>query len=226
MFSRIAPAYDRLNRLLSLRIDTLWRRRLVRESGLRPGGRVLDLCTGTGDVLLDFHRGVPGCRGAGLDFSAGMLALARPKLRGLPFALKQGDALAVPYPAARFEACSMAFGLRNLLDVPKGLREMRRLLKPGGRALVLELTRPSALPVKALYWPYLHLWLPLVGRLVSRDGQAYGYLRDTIEAFYEPAAVLKMMRAAGFTQVRAVRLTGGLATLFIGDVPKHHRRKA
>jgi len=219
MFTRIAPGYDLLNRLLSLRIDTLWRARLAAESGLKPGGRVLDLCTGTGDVLLDLHRRIPGVTGVGLDFSAGMLALAGPKLKGLPFELVQGDALATKLRPASFDACSMAFGLRNLVDVPRGIAEMRRVLKPGGRMLVLELTRPRSLPVKLLYWPYLHLWLPLVGRMISPDGSAYRYLRDTIEVFYEPAQIVEMMARAGFANAHALPLFGGLATLFIGDAP-------
>ena len=225
MFTRVAPGYDLLNRLLSLRIDTLWRARLVRESGLAPGGRLLDLCTGTGDVLLDFHRRIPGVTGVGLDFSSGMLALARPKLKGLPFELVQGDALKAPFKAASFDACSMAFGLRNLTDVPKGLAEMRRLLKPGGRVLVLELTRPRNPLVKLAYWPYLHLWLPLMGRLLSPDGSAYRYLRDTIERFHSPEQVLAMMADAGLAQARALPLMGGLATLFIAEAPATARRK-
>jgi demethylmenaquinone methyltransferase/2-methoxy-6-polyprenyl-1,4-benzoquinol methylase len=224
MFTRIAPGYDLLNRLLSLRIDTLWRARLAAESGLKPGGRVLDLCTGTGDVLLDLHRRIPGVTGVGLDFSAGMLALAGPKLKGLPFELVQGDALATPFKAGSFDACSMAFGLRNLVDVPKGLAEMRRVLKPGGRVLVLELTRPRHPLMKLAYWPYLHLWLPLMGRLLSPDGAAYRYLRDTIELFYGPDQVLAMMAEAGLAKPRALPLMGGLATLFIGDVPIKRRK--
>jgi len=229
MFTRVAPGYDLLNRLLSLRIDTLWRARLVAESGLAPGGRLLDLCTGTGDVLIDFHRRIPGLTGVGLDFSSGMLALAGPKLKGLPFELVQGDALATPFKASSFDACSMAFGLRNLVDVPKGVAEMRRVLKPGGRVLVLELTRPRNPLVKLIYWPYLHLWLPLMGRLISPDGSAYRYLRDTIEVFYEPEAIVAMMGQAGFENARALSLMGGLATLFIGEAPAksiEKRRKA
>jgi demethylmenaquinone methyltransferase/2-methoxy-6-polyprenyl-1,4-benzoquinol methylase len=217
MFSRIAPAYDLLNHLLSMRIDTQWRKRLVQESALGKGQKVADLCTGTGDVLLDFHRQIPGCAGLGLDFSPAMLAIARRKAAGLPFEWVQGDALKTGLKSGQFQAVTMAFGLRNLLDVPKGLREMKRLASPGGRVLVLELTRPKSLLFKMLYFPYLHFWLPLVGRLVSRDAQAYAYLRDTIEAFYSPEQVVAMMRESGLEQVRAIPLTGSLATLFIGD---------
>jgi demethylmenaquinone methyltransferase/2-methoxy-6-polyprenyl-1,4-benzoquinol methylase len=219
MFSGISPSYDRLNRLLSLRFDVSWRRRLVAESGLGPGGRVLDVCTGTGDLLFEFGRRVPGCQGEGLDFSEGMLEVARQKDASRGFRFIQGDALKMPFAPQRFDAVCMAFGLRNVVDLVKAFREMARVTRPGGKVLALELTRPQGLLLKALYLPYLHFYLPLVGRLVSGDAQAYRYLRDSIQGFFEPAQVLGFMAKGGLPKSRAIPLSGGLATLYVGEVP-------
>jgi demethylmenaquinone methyltransferase/2-methoxy-6-polyprenyl-1,4-benzoquinol methylase len=224
MFTGISPTYDRLNRLLSMRLDVGWRKKLVALSGIKSGEKVLDVCTGTGDVLLEFQRRVPGCGGVGLDFSEGMLVVAREKPFGPGFNLKQGDALKLPFKKASFETSCMAFGLRNVVDVTRAFREMARVVRPGRKILALELTRPSNPLLRALYLPYLHFYLPLMGKLVSGNREAYRYLRDTIERFFTPAEVLGFMAQAGLKECQAVRLSGGIATLYVGTVPAKGRR--
>jgi demethylmenaquinone methyltransferase/2-methoxy-6-polyprenyl-1,4-benzoquinol methylase len=217
MFDSITPAYDLLNHLFSFGLDYYWRARLVAESGVRPGQRVLDICTGTGDVLRAFHQRIPRLSGLGVDFSPAMLDRARRKCADLPFTFRLGDALHLPCTPQTFNAASMAFGLRNVEDPYKAIKEMRRVLKPGGKILILELTRPTDPFLRLLYWPYLHVFVPLAGRLISRDAKAYSYLRDTIEGFMAPSEVQELMRRAGFTRVRADALTFGLVTLFIAS---------
>jgi demethylmenaquinone methyltransferase/2-methoxy-6-polyprenyl-1,4-benzoquinol methylase len=224
MFTDISPTYDRLNRFLSMRMDVLWRRRLVKESAIRAGEKVLDVCTGTGDVLFEFGRRVPGCGGTGLDFSEGMLKKARAKANPGDFVFKQGDALKLPFKAAAFDSSCMAFGLRNVTDVVQSFREMKRVTRPGRRVLALELTRPQGLLLKALYFPYLKFYLPLMGRLISGNSEAYRYLRDTIQGFFTPQQVSGFMKKAGLKDVHAIPLSGGIATLYVGTVPDPGRK--
>jgi demethylmenaquinone methyltransferase/2-methoxy-6-polyprenyl-1,4-benzoquinol methylase len=183
-------------------------------SALQPGGSALDICTGTGD-LAGVLAGRVGERGevVGVDFCPAMLERARLKYPRLRFV--EGDALRLPLEGGRFDAATMAFGLRNLVDTRAGFAEMKRVLRPGGRALVLELTRPSG-PLRFLYYIYLHFVLPLVGGLVSGNFTAYRYLANTIQAFLSPADICAQMRDAGFTEVRAYPLCGGIATIFAG----------
>ncbi len=217
MFDQVSPTYDALNRLMSGGVDVLWRRRLVKESGLRKGQEILDLCTGTGDLLLEFKTGVPGCKGVGLDFSAGMLSIASKKISDPGFAFVKGSALELPFEDGRFDAVSMAYGLRSITDLPLCFREQARVLKSGGRALCLELSRPSHAWARALYWPVLNLYLPLVGRLISGHNTGYRYLRDTIKGFYPPEQITQFMREAGFVDCIRIELWQGIATLYIGD---------
>jgi demethylmenaquinone methyltransferase/2-methoxy-6-polyprenyl-1,4-benzoquinol methylase len=209
-----------------MRMDVSWRRRLVRESAIRSGEKVLDVCTGTGDVLLEFARRVPGCGGTGLDFSEGMLRKARTKGLSGDFRFKQGDALKLPFKAGAFHSSCMAFGLRNVTDVVQSFREMKRVTRPGRRVLALELTRPQGLLLRALYFPYLKFYLPLMGRLISGNSEAYRYLRDTIQGFFTPRQVTGFMREAGLSDVAAIPLSGGIATLYVGTVPPAKRRKS
>ena len=214
MFDEVSPTYDLANRLMSLGVDKLWRRRLVREAGLGRGAAALDVCTGTGEVLFSFARQVPDLQGTGLDFSAKMLELARAKdCWGLSWV--KGSALELPFQAGSFDSASMAYGLRSITDPSLAFAEMARVLKPGGRALCLELTRPRGL-AGLLYWPVLNAYVPIVGALLSGHRDAYRYLRDTIKQFYEPSQVLEFMASAGLVEVRAIPLTLGSATLFVG----------
>lgn len=212
MFSQIAPRYDLVNRLLSLGLDRGWRRRAVRELALQPGDPVIDLCCGTGDLSADLRP----ARVVGVDFAEPMLSRARVKFPELTFL--QADALDVPLPEASFEAATVAFGLRNVEDLGALWREMTRLVRPGGRVLSLELTRPEGL-LGVLHSFYLQVVVPLVGGLVSGDFAAYRYLSRTIARFIPPEEIARSMRENGLVNVRVIPLAGGIATLHVGIKP-------
>jgi demethylmenaquinone methyltransferase/2-methoxy-6-polyprenyl-1,4-benzoquinol methylase len=222
MFDRIAPRYDLLNRLLSAGIDVRWRRAAVDWLELAPASRVLDLCTGTADLLIEALRRDPGHRGVGIDLSSGMLVRGARKLaeRGLSArsALASGDAERLPLPGALFDGALVAFGIRNVGDRLEALRELRRVLRPGGRLVVLEFSMPRGL-LGALYRFYFGQVLPRIGRLVSGDGSAYAYLPASVAVFPEPPAFGALLEQAGFGPVRFRALTAGVAHLYRAEVP-------
>lgn len=217
MFARIARRYDLLNRVLSAGTDRLWRARLVRRLALAPGARVLDVACGTGDLAFELERA--GARVVGLDFTFEMLRLARAKdVSGhLPFL--NGDALALPFEHASFDAATIAFGLRNLADRARGLRELARVVRPGGRVMVLEFSLPPRPWVAAPYRFYFTRVLPRIGALVSGDREAYRYLPDTVLAWPSPDALRAEMEAAGLVRCGYERWSGGIACLSHGEVP-------
>jgi len=220
MFDRIAPRYDLLNRLLSFRRDVAWRKALVRALPSRDQLRVLDLATGTADVLLSLSAPRNKIRrGTGLDKSAGMIARARPKIVGAPAPLDlvRGDACGLGFRDASFDAVTIAFGIRNVPDVPAALREMRRVLRPGGRALILEFSLPANVLIRNGYLMYFRHVLPRVGGIVSGDAQAYRYLNESVESFPYGEAFLNLMRDAGLRDTKAMPLSFGIATLYMGD---------
>ena len=221
LFDRIAGWYDFLNRLLSLRRDVAWRKRLIGCLPPREGLRVLDLAAGTGDVMLTLAARRPDFAVAlGLDMSDRMLEVARSKIarRGLgaKLPLVRADAARLPILGQRFDAVTMAFGIRNVPDFPEALAEARRVLREGGSLLVLEFSLPSRGPVRWGYLLYLRHFLPRLAGLVSRDRAAYRYLNTTIEAFPYGDAFLEHLRQAGFRDVRALPLTFGVATIYQG----------
>ena len=216
MFDDVSNTYDLANRLMSFGLDTLWRKRLVRESGVKSGAPILDVGCGTGDLLLDFAKRVPDLKGVGVDFSAGMLEVAKKKDKH-GFEWCQGSALDLPFEADRFDSVSMAWVLRSITDPTRCFSEMARVAKPGGKVLCLELTRPTALLAHLIYWPLLNIYVPVVGTLLSGHKDGYKYLRDSIKSFYQPSDVLGFMQKAGLRNVRAIPLTFGVATLFVGD---------
>jgi demethylmenaquinone methyltransferase/2-methoxy-6-polyprenyl-1,4-benzoquinol methylase len=222
MFDRIAPRYDLLNRLLSFRRDVAWRRAMARALPAGESLRVLDLATGTADVLISLSRarGKIG-RGVGLDKSAGMIARGKDKIareRGsAPLDLVRGDACGLGFRDGCFDAVSMAFGIRNVPDVPVALREMRRVIRPGGRALILEFSMPRNALVRMGYLLYFRHVLPRVGGVVSGDAQAYRYLNESVEAFPRGEGFLALMREAGFENSVAMPLSFGIATLYVGE---------
>jgi demethylmenaquinone methyltransferase/2-methoxy-6-polyprenyl-1,4-benzoquinol methylase len=226
MFDAIAPRYDVLNRALSMRRDVAWRRALVETLPQKAPLRILDAACGTGDVLLLAARKRPGAMVTGLDFSERMLALAREKAAraGLleRVRLVSGDALAPPFSPESFDAVTMAFGIRNIMDKPRLLSVFHRLLKPGGTLAVLELTMPGTEPFRSLYLAYFGKILPRAGRLVSRHRNAYDYLHDSVLNFPQNPEVLAMFRKAGFMETRALPLTLGVATLFSAKNPVGH----
>jgi demethylmenaquinone methyltransferase/2-methoxy-6-polyprenyl-1,4-benzoquinol methylase len=220
MFDAIAGRYDLLNHLLSLGLDRRWRARAVAELKLRNGERLLDLCTGTGDLALTAAQGGNGPpRIIGVDFAAAMLAIARAKVRArglerrIPFV--RGDATSLPMTAESCDAASIGFGIRNVEQPERAIAELARVLRPGGRLAILEFGFPKVPGIRALYRLYFRRLLPLIGRTVSRHGDAYSYLPASVEAFQSPEAFSRMLESAGFTSVRAVPLTLGIVYLFM-----------
>lgn len=216
MFDRIHRRYDLLNRVLSLGLDGYWRRRAIAALQLPARARVLDLCCGTGDLSAEIARQLgPEGEVVGVDFAPQMLERARHKYRQLRFL--EGDACQVPLEGP-FDAITMAFGPRNIHDLQALWKEARRLLRPGGQLMTLELTRPHGL-LGGLHRFYLHFVLPLVGRLLSGDSSAYGYLSRTIAGFLDREQLSLSMRQGGLQEVRAIPLTGGIVTIHLARTP-------
>jgi demethylmenaquinone methyltransferase / 2-methoxy-6-polyprenyl-1,4-benzoquinol methylase len=218
MFNSIAGRYDLLNRVLSLGIDRRWRRAMVTFARVRDGAAVLDVATGTGDVALEFARRTGAGAIVGVDMSAGMLDVAGAKLpaaSGRAVDLVQGDALSLPFADATFDAVAIAFGLRNLPDYGAGVAEMVRVLRPGGRLVVLEFLPPRGTTLLA-YRAYLGTFLPVVGRLLSGSNHAYRYLASSIRGFLEESRVRALLANAGLQRVESRRFTAGIAALYRG----------
>ncbi|HYS01429.1 MAG TPA: bifunctional demethylmenaquinone methyltransferase/2-methoxy-6-polyprenyl-1,4-benzoquinol methylase UbiE [Candidatus Eisenbacteria bacterium] len=212
MFDRIASGYDRQNTVFSLDRDRAWRRRAARLAGLRPGDVALDLCTGTGKLAAELLPDVrPGGRVIGLDFSTRMLELARRQVAGVEFQL--GDVMNLPFGDASIDAVTIAFGLRNLVDRERGLREMFRVLKPGGRLVVLEFRPPPRGPLSLPYRFYLTRVMPGVAGWFGMDRQAYQYLADTVQGFPSPTELARLLEQIGFRDVQVRRMTGGIVAL-------------
>lgn len=218
MFDRIAPRYDLLNRVLSAGIDARWRRRCIDEA--RSANRVLDVCSGTGDLLIEFLRRDPGRRGVGVDLSTGMLTRGADKLGRHGFGergqMTAGDAERLPVASASVDAVTVAFGIRNVGEPLAALREMHRALRPGGRALILEFSMPEG-TLGAAYRLYFTHVLPRIGGWVSGDAGAYAYLPASVARFARPTEFGALMREAGFDPVAWHALTGGIAHLYIGE---------
>ena len=220
MFASVAHRYDLLNRLLYLSIDRRWRRIARRGllTGLPPRPLILDLCTGTGDVALELARSatVLGC-----DFCGPMLARGVVKARRRGCASRvffvEGDALALPWGRCRFDAVTIAFGLRNLEDFRQGLSEMLRVLKAGGRLAILEFSVPRLPVVRQLYLFYFCRILPRIGTLVSGREGPYSYLPQSVREFPDPAELCRILAEIGFANPRARSLTLGIATLYLAE---------
>ena len=210
MFDRIAPVYDAMNRVMTAGLDRRWRRLAVREV-VWPGDRVLDACCGTGDLAVEAER--RGGRVVGLDFSERMLERARRKSRTIEWV--RGDALELPFGDAVFDAVTVGFGVRNLDDLDRGLRELWRVLRTGGKIAVLEITRP-----RGLLRPFFRIWLdamiPLAGRFLP-GGKAYTYLPASVRRFPGPEDLSQLLEHAGFRSVRYRLLGGGSVALHVGE---------
>lgn len=214
MFDRIAPVYDVMNRLMTAGLDRRWRR-LTAEAVVRPGDAVVDVCCGTGDLALALRRRIgPDGRVVGCDFSEPMLELARQKSGedGLPVEFGWADALDLPYGEASFDAVTVGFGARNLADLPRGLSEMARVLRPGGRLVILEITRPRREPLASFYSLWFDRLVPVLGTLAG-DSEAYSYLPDSVRTFPEPEPLAAMLDAAGFSEIRWLLLAGGIIAI-------------
>lgn len=227
MFGRVAPRYDLLNRLLSGRVDVYWRNVLVRSVQdylKRPEAAVLDLCCGTGDVIVALEKERQRLAGSqcavtvGSDFARPMLTAAREKLtrRGRPVPLIEADGLRFPAPDGSYDVITIAFGFRNFANYRRGLDELLRLLKPGGCLAILECSQPPNRLWGPVFDWYFRNVLPKIGNAMSGAGDAYSYLQRSVERFYSPDELAKEMEQAGFKQVRYQRLTGGISCLHLG----------
>ena len=212
MFDRIAPVYDLMNRVMTVGLDRRWRKLAVTEV-VWPGDRVLDACCGTGDLAVEAER--RGGRVVGLDFAEKMLERARGKSGAIEWV--QGDALALPFGDGEFDAATVGFGVRNLADLEAGLRELARVLKPGGRVAVLEITRP-----RGILRPFFRLWfdgvVPVLGKVLP-GGEAYTYLPASVRRFPGPDDLSALFESAGFESVRYRLLGGGIVALHVGTRP-------
>lgn len=216
IFSEIAPRYDLLNHVLSLNIDRAWRRKAVGRLGWEaaPDGIYLDACAGTYDLALELaeRKDFRGTVVAS-DFARPMLVEGKGKLDGAPVRPVCGDSLRLPFPEGVFSGATVGFGVRNLADLERGLRELHRVLRPGGRLVVLEFTVPPNALVRRLYMLYFTRILPLVGRVVSGHPWAYTYLPESVKEFPGPDALESMMREAGFARAGHRLLTFGIAAI-------------
>lgn len=227
MFDQIALSYDFLNHLLSLNIDKRWRDRTARlvPAGPPELGPVLDLCTGTGDLALTYDRDTNGTVPVvGADFSHEMLVRAVKKAdaagAGARVKFVEADAQALPFPDDTFQIVTNSFGLRNVTDTDKGLAEMVRVTRPGGRVAVLEFSKPRNFVMGRLYNAYFQFVLPLIGQLISGSREnAYRYLPASVQKFPDYEALAEKMRAAGLSEVRFLPFTFGVATLYVGVKP-------
>ena len=221
MFDNIAPKYDLLNHTLSMSIDRVWRRRVVGEVRRAKPGRILDVATGTGDLAIAMARRIRDVQVLGVDLSEQMLAVARRKIeaRGLDgrIVLDRGDAERLAVADASVDVATVAFGVRNFGDLGAGLRELARTIKPGGKVVILEFSRPRNRVFRALYEFYSYKILPRIGGLVSRDKRAYEYLPASVGEFPAPEEFMAMMARAGFRNCRARSLSFGIAQIYIGE---------
>lgn len=229
MFDRIAGLYDRMNSVMTAGLHHRWRRRAADLAALRPGDRALDVATGTGDLAFELaRRVVPGGQVLATDFSEKMLAIARGKARGSPGtgALPDGvvrfetaNALALPYRDDEFDAATVGFGARNFSDLEAGLREMARVVRPGGRVVVLEITTPQRPPLSTFFRLWFDRAVPALGRLAG-DPQAYSYLPSSVKRFPAPAELAATMWRCGLTEIRYLITAGGIIALHEGVVPR------
>jgi demethylmenaquinone methyltransferase/2-methoxy-6-polyprenyl-1,4-benzoquinol methylase len=247
MFDKIAFRYDFVNRFLSGGIDIYWRRRAIRAlagkqekargaagagTGVGAGVMVatesgaaektiLDVATGTADMAIMMARYLPASRITGIDISTGMLEIGRQKINRLQLAgkitLQTGDSEAIHFPDNHFDAATVAFGVRNFENLEKGLQEMLRVLKPGGRLVVLEFSQPKTPGIRQVYDLYLRLIAPNVGKMVSSNREAYQYLNDSVKAFPEGENFIRILEAAGYNNTRLHRLSLGICSLYIGE---------
>jgi demethylmenaquinone methyltransferase/2-methoxy-6-polyprenyl-1,4-benzoquinol methylase len=215
MFDRIAGVYDVMNSAMTAGLHHQWRQRAVDRAQVGPGSDALDVCCGTGDLALELRRRIgPDGRVVGCDFSEPMLELARRKSgdEGLAVEFGWADALDLPYGDGSFDAVTVGFGARNLADLDRGIAEMARVLRPGGRLVILEITRPQREPLASFYSLWFDRLVPVLGSLAG-DQDAYSYLPESVRSFPEPETLAAMIDAAGFSEIRWLLLAGGIIAI-------------
>lgn len=221
MFDNIAPTYDLLNHALSLGIDRHWRRAAVDALGRHRPGQMLDIATGTGDFAMLCAERIRPDHITGADISEGMMAVGREKVAraglGDLISFQREDCTQLSFADGTFDAVTAAYGVRNFQDLKAGLREMQRVLRPGGHLLIVELTQPPRFPMKQLFWLYAHVVMPLIGWLISRDKSAYTYLPATMEAFPQAEQMEVILHEAGFRSVQWKRFTFGISTMYLAE---------
>jgi len=213
MFDRIAGVYDAMNSVMTAGLHHRWRRRAIDLAAIGPGSKVLDVATGTGDLAIE--AAARGAEVVGSDFSEGMLERARAKAPQIRF--EQADALALPYPDDAFDAATVGFGARNFSDLGRGLAEMARVVRPGGRVVVLEITTPTRPPLSTFFSLWFDRVVPLVGRLAG-DPDAYTYLPNSVKRFPAPRDLAAEMERAGMGELRWILTGGGIIALHVGTV--------
>lgn len=221
MFDNIAPTYDKLNHRLSFDIDKGWRRKAIRQIAQWSPETILDIATGTGDFAILAAEMLQPRAIIGADLSEGMMDVGRKKvaekhLDGI-ISFQREDCLALSFDDNTFDAVTAAFGIRNFQNLDQGLAEMCRVLKPGGHLSIVELTSPVTFPMRQLFGLYSHTFLPLYGKLISKDDSAYKYLTATIEAFPQGEQMVEILRKAGFRKALFKRLTFGICTMYLGE---------
>ncbi len=221
MFDRIASRYDLLNRLLSFGQDLWWRRKLAKILERNKSAEILDLATGTADVLLSVHKYNQAMRlGVGIDLAGEMLQVGRYKLEKANLSEKtillRADALSLPVVDNSFDATTISFGIRNVVDVHNALKEMRRVLKTGGKALILEFALPPNPVLRRIFLVYIHSVIPFIGGIVSGNKRAYRYFHETVETFSYGEEFAQLMKEAGFKEVKMHRMTLGVAIIYEG----------
>lgn len=221
MFDAITPVYDRMNTLMTLGVDARWRRRACAETALKPGDAVVDVACGTGKLTALLAETVgPFGHAEGVDLSPGMIGLATERYHALVQAhFRLGNALALPFADGEFDAATIAFGLRNLADFEAGFRELRRVVRPGGRVVCLELSLPRSRPYARLYHAAFRHAAPVAASIIGGRRSAYRYLPDSLDGFPSPERLGALMRSAGLAEVRFWRLSTGVVALHRGTVP-------
>jgi demethylmenaquinone methyltransferase/2-methoxy-6-polyprenyl-1,4-benzoquinol methylase len=221
MFDRISPKYDALNHLLSFNIDKVWRKKTAKAVAKSQPKTILDLATGTADLAIAVAKRNPHAHLIGMDISEKMLDIGKAKVAQRKMEnqieLRLGDAAALPFENDSFDAVTVAFGVRNFEDLYEGLSEISRVMKPGGQAVILEFSMPEKFPIKQLYRFYFKRLLPFIGKIISKDNNAYSYLPDSVEKFPKPDTFSKSLASFGLGKCKTKRLTMGIATLYISE---------
>jgi demethylmenaquinone methyltransferase / 2-methoxy-6-polyprenyl-1,4-benzoquinol methylase len=219
MFDNISPKYDLLNHVLSMGIDIYWRKKAIRLLRPEKPKRILDIATGTGDFAIEAMKLNPE-KIIGMDISEGMLQVGREKIKRLglekTIELRLGDSERLPLPDNYFDAVIVSFGVRNFENLEKGLRDMNRVLKPGGTCVILEFSKPRVFPLKQLYYFYFRSILPLIGKVVSKDQSAYTYLPESVQAFPDGEDFIRIFKQSGYHSTKCISLSFGISSIYIG----------